>query len=181
MAEGRLIAVVGPSGVGKDTVMEALAAAEPRLFLVRRVITRPSSAGGEVFEGVTEAEFAQREAAGAFALSWGAHELRYGVPHAVSEDLQSGKDGLVNLSRGVLGTANDCFPGLVVLSLTAAPEILASRLAARGRETAADIEKRLSRARIDLPAGLNVVEIANEGPLEKTVDAARAALYPVSA
>ena len=50
---GRLIAVVGPSGVGKDTLMEAMSRAEPRLALVRRVITRDPALGGEAFEAVS--------------------------------------------------------------------------------------------------------------------------------
>ena len=67
---GRLFAVVGPSGAGKDTLMAAARAARPGLVLVRRVITRPESAGGEDFEGVGETEFALRLAAGDFALHW---------------------------------------------------------------------------------------------------------------
>ena len=46
-----VIGVVGPSGVGKDTVMHALAAAQPGIKLARRVITRPVEAGGEEGEG----------------------------------------------------------------------------------------------------------------------------------
>ncbi|MEO1313717.1 MAG: hypothetical protein AAFV27_07560, partial [Pseudomonadota bacterium] len=61
---GQLIAVVGPSGAGKDTVLDAICAARPTFRRVRRVITRPSSAGGEAFDGVTRAEFARRAAMG---------------------------------------------------------------------------------------------------------------------
>ena len=55
--KGQLIAVVGPSGAGKDTLIEAARRARPDLLIVRRVITRPTESGGEDFEGVTEAEF----------------------------------------------------------------------------------------------------------------------------
>jgi ABC-type glutathione transport system ATPase component len=37
---GRLFAVVGPSGAGKDTLIDAGRAARPDLLIVRRVITR---------------------------------------------------------------------------------------------------------------------------------------------
>ncbi|APX10303.1 phosphonate metabolism protein/1,5-bisphosphokinase (PRPP-forming) PhnN [Tateyamaria omphalii] len=178
---GRLIAVVGPSGVGKDTVMEAMAQAEPRVGLVRRVITRPTTAGGEVFDGVTVPVFQGMERQGAFALSWAAHGLHYGIPEDVDVALGAGRDMLANLSRGVLIKARARFPGLRVIALTADPETLAHRLGARGRETDADIAKRLSRAGTGLPAGIEATVIDNSGALEATVRAALAALYPVRA
>ena len=56
MTGGRLIGVVGPSGVGKDTVMAALAAARPGLHVVRRCITRSEEMAGECFTGLDDAE-----------------------------------------------------------------------------------------------------------------------------
>lgn len=176
---GRLIAVVGPSGVGKDTVMEALAAGDPRLGLVRRVITRPAEAGGEVFDGVTTEEFSARQAAGDFALSWQAHGLHYGIPITSEADLAAGRDMLVNLSRSVLDKARARFPGLVIIALTAAPDVLAERLAERGRETAEQVARRLNRKGAALPAG--AITIDNSRDLDATLRAARDALYPVRA
>ena len=178
---GRLIAVVGPSGVGKDTVMEAMAEAEPRLGLVRRVITRPSAAGGEVFEGVNVADFEARLAQGEFALHWGAHGLFYGVPTEVDADLATGRDMLVNLSRSVLVEAASHFPGFVAIALTATSEVLAERLAARGRENADEIQRRLARAGSGLPEGVAAISIDNSGTLDSTVQTALSALYPVRA
>ncbi|WP_299727053.1 phosphonate metabolism protein/1,5-bisphosphokinase (PRPP-forming) PhnN [uncultured Tateyamaria sp.] len=175
---GRLIAVVGPSGVGKDTVMEAMVRADPRLGLVRRVITRPSAAGGEAFDGVEPARFEAMRAASAFALHWEAHGLHYGIPASVDADLAAGRDMLANLSRGVLVEAQARFPGLVVIALTADPDVLADRLALRGREDAADIRRRLARAGSGLPKGISAHEIDNSADLTATVSTALAALYP---
>lgn len=173
---GRLIGVVGPSGVGKDTVMEAVARAWPGLHLVRRVITRPEEAGGEAFDGVSDEVFRRRVVDGDFALHWQAHGLRYGIPRDVEDVLAEGRVAMVNLSRAVLGEAQDRFPGFAVLSLTATPEVLAQRLQGRGRESAVDIARRLARADNALPAGLDrVVTIDNSGALEDTVTAVLAA------
>jgi ribose 1,5-bisphosphokinase len=175
---GRLIAVVGPSGVGKDTVMAALIAARPDLHLVRRVITRAADAGGESFEAVSEAEFAARRAAGGFALSWDAHGLSYGIPASATDALERGQDAMVNLSRGVLDQARAQFQPIVVLSLLADPHVLALRLAARGRETAQEIERRLAR-KPDVPViGADVISLRNDGALDDTLHVALAALYP---
>jgi ribose 1,5-bisphosphokinase len=178
---GRLIAVVGPSGVGKDSVMAGLVAARPTLGLVRRVITRAPELGGEDFLPVTAAAFAQARARGAFVLHWDAHGLSYGIPVRVQDQLAAGQVMLANLSRGVLGQAQARFPRLTILQLTATPATLATRLVGRGRETAADITARLARAPDRLPEGLDVNTISNDGPLAETVAAALAALYPVRA
>lgn len=168
--QGRLIGVVGPSGVGKDSVMESIATACPEVVLARRVITRPANSGGEDFDGVSEDEFEARVQAGAFALHWQAHGLRYGVPSGVDGMLERGQTVLTNLSRGTLLEAQARFSGFTVLSLTAPTRVLAERLAQRGRESSDEIARRLERAGFALPEGLaRVIQIDNGGALQDTV------------
>lgn len=175
-----IFAIVGPSGVGKDTLMEAVAARWPEVELVRRVITRPQSAGGEAFESVSEAEFGDRLDRGDFVLHWQAHGLRYGIPMTVRDRLANGSTLLFNGSRAMLPKAARAFPGLKVVHVTAQPEVLAERLAGRGRETPEQIEKRLERAAIPLPPGPELIEIDNSGPLEDAVAAFGRVLQPES-
>lgn len=178
---GRFIAVVGPSGVGKDSLMEALCARHPKIVRARRVITRDPEAGGEDFEPVGPALFAARVAGGDFALYWRAHDLSYGIPISVKQTLQNGGDVLANLSRGVLPRAACVFDDLLVLHVTARPEILSDRLRRRGREGRGEIDRRLARPAPVLPEGLDVIEIDNSGCLDRAVEAAGVALYPVNA
>ncbi|PRY22090.1 ribose 1,5-bisphosphokinase [Aliiruegeria haliotis] len=129
---GRLIGVVGPSGVGKDSVMRALSEAVPDLALVWRVITGVPKLGGEDFGSVSLPKFERREAAGAFCLTWRAHGLHYGIPGDVRLRVAMGSMMLVNLSRNALGLAACTVPELVVLHLTVSPRLLARRLIAGG-------------------------------------------------
>lgn len=179
MSRGRLIAVVGPSGVGKDTLMRAMIGARSGLRRVRRVITRPADPLGEGHEAVSEAEFAARLCEGGFVLNWQAHGLRYGVPVGVCLDLAMGRDLLVNLSRGVLAEAQARFEPFAVLHLVAAREVLAARLAARGREEAADMAERLEGMGQALPEGVGpVVRLDTDAPVERLARRALAGLYP---
>ena len=180
MIQGRLIAVVGPSGVGKDSVMAGLHSAMPSLHLVRRVITRAPDLACEDYDAVTVSQFEALVEDGAFALHWGAHGLQYGVPVTVKYQLGKGTDCLVNFSRKALTQAVEIFPRFMVLNITAKPETLAQRLAARGRETQEEISKRLAQADKPLPEGLNVINLANDGPLSQTIAHGVALLQPAS-
>jgi len=143
MATGVLVLVVGPSGAGKDTLLDAarLRLTDGAQFrFVRRVITRPAEAGGEAHEAVTEAEFAARQ----FALSWHAHGLWYGIPADIAGDIAAGRIVVANVSRSVIAQASRQFP-VHVIEVSAPPALLAQRLAYRRRENAAAIGARLTR------------------------------------
>ena len=181
MTVGRIFAVVGPSGVGKDSLIAgAMAmAVRPDMVWARRVITRPGAAGGEPFEGVTAAEFARRKALGHFSLDWQAHGLSYGIPVSICDDLAAGRDVIFNGSRAALPDALARFPGLIVVLITASPAILAQRLADRGREARADIARRLSRPDFALPKGIAARVVNNSGSLEQGIGLFLQALQPV--
>ena len=180
MTSGRLIAVVGPSGVGKDSVMQGVAAVVPSLHLVRRVITRPPDLGGEDYDAVVETQFQDMAENNAFAIHWRAHGLFYGIPQTARYQLNKGMDCLANFSRKALQAGADAFPNFLVLNITAKPETLATRLTARGRENDAEIAKRLAEAVKPLPEGLDVITLSNDGPLDQTIARAVALIQPVS-
>ena len=172
-----LVLVVGPSGAGKDSLLDGARAAlagDARFHFVRRVITRPASAGGEAHEAATDAEFLSRRAAGGFALDWQAHGLRYGIPADIAADLAQGRVVVANVSRTVIDAARARFPTRVI-EITAPAEILARRLAARGREPAADIAERIAR-HMPVPPAADVETVMNDASLEAGIAGFVAAL-----
>lgn len=170
MAATILVLVVGPSGAGKDSVLEAALSRLPASAPVRRVrrdITRPADAGGEAHNAVSEAEFERHVANGAYGLSWRAHGLGYGAHKA---DLTGGQGLIVlNASRGAIDEARARYPEVRVLHVTAPMDVLAQRLADRGRESAQEVHARLSR-QVQEVTGPDVVEIYNDGPLDQAAD-----------
>jgi phosphonate metabolism protein PhnN/1,5-bisphosphokinase (PRPP-forming) len=171
-ADGRLVLVVGPSGVGVDTLIDAARrefSADPRFHFVRRTITRPAGSVGEVHDPIDIETFREQHAAKAFALAWEAHGLGYGIPLSIEDELRQGRTVVVNASRTVIEEARDRYPNLTVASVTASPAVLAQRLAGRKRETAEEIERRLSRAGLGFTDGSDVVTIDNDGALDTSV------------
>ncbi|MEM6670320.1 MAG: phosphonate metabolism protein/1,5-bisphosphokinase (PRPP-forming) PhnN [Pseudomonadota bacterium] len=175
---GVLFLVVGPSGAGKDTLIDAARLARPDLHYPRRVITRPALSGGEAHTEVSAEAFDVMEAENAFALSWRAHGLAYGVPIDIDEALVAGRDVVANVSRSVIERARTRFAPVRVLVITAAAPVLAARLAARGRENEQQIADRLTRSTYQAPQGEDVVWIDNGGDLDTGVAAFLGALSP---
>lgn len=172
---GRLIYLMGPSGSGKDSLLNAVRErlAADGCRIARRVITRSAEAVGEDAVAVSLAEFERDEAAGAFALSWRANGLAYGIPRQIDDWLAAGEDVLVNGSRAYLSEARQRYPALLAVLLRVDMAVLRERLLARGREAPAQIEQRLARntlfdeAVADLD-GMHVLD--NSSHLQRTVD-----------
>ena len=166
----RLIVVVGASGAGKDSVLRgwraSLGAAAP--VAARRVITRAPD-GSESHEAVTPGDFAGLRGRGLLATWWHAHGLDYGVRRSELAPLADGRWVVLNGSRAHLGALRVQAPGLRVVSVSAPAAVLASRLAARGREDAAARDARLARA-LAAPVAADL-DLVNDGDLGECVAA----------
>lgn len=146
--QGRLFYVMGPSGAGKDTLMnyarDRLSAA-PVVF-AHRYITRPVELQGENHIHLSEAEFANRLARGCFKFDWSSHGWRYALGKELNLWLAMGLNVVMNGSRGYFEQACSLHPELVPVLITASEETLRQRLIQRGRESASEIEERIQRA-----------------------------------
>lgn len=133
-----------------------------------RCITRPAGAVGEIHIPVRPDDFGQMARQGAFLLSWKAHDLGYGIPRHVLDEIEAGKTVIVNVSRSVIDDAYALVgkKNVRVIGIRASNEVLRKRLEARGREDAHDIERRLARASAYQVEGDQVVHVDNDADLE---------------
>ncbi|MBS7588220.1 phosphonate metabolism protein/1,5-bisphosphokinase (PRPP-forming) PhnN [Ancylobacter defluvii] len=166
MGPGTLVLVVGPSGAGKDTLLsyarERLAGSSGLAF-ARRRITRPVDAT-EDHVSVDEATFQRAAAAGEFPLHWRANGLSYALGPEVAEAIRGAAAVVANGSRAAVREACARFSDVRVVLITAPPQVLAARIAARGRESAEDVVQRLKREpALDRAPELTLV---NDGPPE---------------
>lgn len=168
LAPGTFFPVVGPSGAGKDTLLDAVRrslAVDPRFVFARRTITRPADAGGEAHRAVSEAEFEAEDAAGRFALRWRAHGLAYGIPVEIEDALAAGRHVIVNLSRAAVADAATRYTSICVLHITAPTEVLRARLASRQREDSNVQAARVART-ANITTDVAVIEVVNDGTIQ---------------
>lgn len=164
---GRLVLMVGPSGAGKDTLLRLAQAAcidDHDIVFPRRVVTRESSADEDNI-ALSHDEFRRAQEHGDFAVHWEAHGHFYALPLEINDHIRAGRAIVANVSRTMLGALREAYANVVVVAITAPPDVLAHRLAARARHSDGNIAERLSRSVDDAPAHADVT-ILNAGSAE---------------
>lgn len=153
-ARGRLIVISGPSGVGKSTVVGALADRHRFFFSISATTrtARPGETNGVEYYFVDSDEFERMRDRGDL-LEWAEYSGNlYGTPRApVLERLASGDDVLLDIEVKGAMQVKESYPGAITLFLTPpTEEELERRLRNRGDTALEDIERRLSIARWQL-------------------------------
>jgi len=145
---GALVAVCGPSGAGKDSLLrrvQEMNGAAARIVFPRRIVTRPSSPFEE-HDTATEEQFDRQLSSGGFAFWWSAHGLKYALPSSIDDDIRRGRCVVCNVSRTVVPELRSRYARVVAVLITAPHEILAARLAARARATDGALSDRVARS-----------------------------------
>lgn len=160
--------VIGPSGVGKDTLIGGARQAldgDKRFSFVRRLVTRPADIDLEDHVSLDREDFARARKAGRFALTWQAHGLDYALPIGVDTDLALGRVVIANISRHAVPEAIAKYPLCRVIQISAEISLRAARLSKRGRESRDQIVARLAREGAALPADVTPVVIDNSSSI----------------
>ncbi len=126
----RLFVISGPSGVGKDTVIELLRERAPEAYFAVTVTTRPRRPGeidGVHYYFLDDATFDARVAEGEFLESATVYGYRYGVPRwPIRAALGRGQDVIVKVD--VQGAASIRRLVAHTVSIFLAPESMAALL-----------------------------------------------------
>ena len=161
---GRLVLVVGPSGAGKDTLLNlarAACAGDHAIVFPRRIVTREASPS-EDNRQLDPQSFQMALARGEFAVHWEAHGHCYALPRGIDDDIRAGCTVVANVSRTVLQAMRRAYADVIVVEITAPPEVLAERLCIRARGSDGAIEPRLRR-NIDPASTAPDITIRNVG------------------
>jgi guanylate kinase len=155
---GDLTVISGPSGVGKGTVVRALAAAYPQVWVSISATTRPPRVGerdGVDYFFIDDAAFDELIATDGL-LEWATvhRSARYGTPSApVEAAVAAGRRVILEIELQGARQVRQRIPGARYVFL-APPnnEALRDRLAGRGTETAEQMERRMETAVVELAA-----------------------------
>lgn len=143
---GLWVFVCGPSGSGKDSVIDAARQAlvgRSDIVFARRMVTRPVQPGSD-HDPVTASVFAGLLQADRLCWHWQAHGFCYGIASHYADAVRAGCLVVVNGSRehvNSLPPSSD----LRVVRISTDPERLAIRLAQRGRDSDRAVAERLAR------------------------------------
>lgn len=152
-----LVIVSGPSGVGKDTVIQSLCLipTEPERYFVTTCTTRPRreyEVDGVHYHFLTHEEFVAKREAGGFLEANFVHNHWYGTPRDdVRQALLAGRDAILKIDvQGAAEVKQRVPEALLVFLVAPSDEDLFSRLQARATESADELDIRQRNAVLEL-------------------------------
>ena len=172
-----LIVISGPSGVGKDSVLQAMKKRDLPLHFVVTATSRPPRTGevnGVDYFFVSESAFEQMIADNELlehAVVYGQYK---GIPKKqIREAMATGKDVILRIDVQGAATIRSLCPDTVMIFLIpASSEELITRLAERNTETPEHLKIRLETACKEMQRlpEFNYVVVNQQDKLEETVD-----------
>ena len=173
----QLVIISGPSGVGKDTIIDALRA-RPRDPDYHYVVTcttrapRPGEVPGVSYQFLTQAAFRALREAGELLESAQVHGNWYGTPRReVADALAAGHDVILKIDvQGASAVKQRASGALLVFLVPPSMEALFQRLRSRATESADELEIRQRNAAIELArqGDYDRVVVNETGEVERT-------------
>lgn len=176
-SRGRLIVVAGPTAVGKGTVVARIRDKHPEVQFSVSATTRaprPGEIDGIHYQFVTDREFDRLVAADEM-LEWAVvhGHNRYGTPRApILEALGRGNSIILEIDiQGARQVKHAMPEAVLVFLLPPSWEELVRRLESRGTESAAEQNRRLATARIEVDAQAEFDETIVNDDVDRAAEA----------
>lgn len=178
-AGAQLVIISGPSGVGKDTIIEALRR-RPAARDFHYVVTcttrarRPGEVDGRNYQFLDRDRFGRLRDAGEFLEANQVHGQWYGTPRGqVRDALAAGRDVILKIDVQGAQVIKETIPdALLIFLVPPSLEDLFQRLRSRATETADQLELRQRNAAIELARqdDYDYVVTNETGQVERTAE-----------
>jgi guanylate kinase len=151
----RVFIVSGPSGVGKDAIIDRLKESEVDTHFAITATTREKRANetaGIHYYFLTQDEFAEWETSGKFLEHAQVYQYRYGVPRdPVAAALARGQDVIIKIDVQGAAAIRSLIPESIGIFLAPeSMESLYSRLSARKTDNEERLARRFAEAEVEL-------------------------------
>jgi guanylate kinase len=173
-----LVVISGPSGVGKDAVVEQMKRLDRSWYFVVTATTRtprPGENDGEEYFFLDKPHFENMVLAEQFLEHAEVYGHRYGVPKLqVEEALQAGRDVVVKTDvKGARTLSSKVNDALLIFLAPPSMRELEKRLRGRKTNTGADLKRRLETAREEMlhQPEFDHVVVNHDGHVQETVAA----------
>ena len=177
-AQPVLVVISGPSGVGKDAVVEQMKRLDRSWYFVVTATTRtprPGEHDGEEYFFLDKSHFETMVLTKQFLEHAEVYGHRYGVPKAqVEEALQASRDVVVKTDvKGARTLRSKVHDALLIFLAPPSMEDLEKRLRGRKTNTDADLKRRLETAREEIfhQPEFDHVVVNHDGRIQETVAA----------
>ena len=171
----RLLVLTGPSGVGKGTVLQALLARHPEVWLSVSATTRPPRPGerhGENYFFLDRQTFMNQVERGEF-LEWAEFAGHaYGTPAGpIQSRLRAGQAVVLEIEvEGARQVRRHLPTAVLVFLRPPSMATLEERIRARGSDSEDAIAKRIARAREELARADEFDHVVLNGDLNQAID-----------
>lgn len=158
----KIVLIIGPSGVGKDTLINGCKNKINANFVKRHITRRPDNNEQNFY--LSDEDFDKLENDGFFVSSWCAHSNRYGI---AKNQITSGLN-IISISRSTIKDFEELYDDVTTVEITLPLEEIYKRLKARGRENKEDIQKRVARS-YDKISAKRLIQFDNSKPIEESI------------
>ncbi|MGA1932224.1 hypothetical protein ACH5BF_05825 [Arcobacter sp. YIC-464] len=161
----KIVLIVGPSGVGKDTLLKgAKKELKGDIHFVKRYITRKPDKNEKNFF-VDNFAFEILKHNSFFASTWNAHGNYYGI----AKNSIKNKVNVISISRSKVSDFEKQYEKVYTINITVSKEELRNRLLLRKRESIEEIEKRLDRSYENIDAK-NLIDFDNSKNIDESLE-----------